>query len=46
VLNVSDNIIVMYNGRISGRLSREEATEERVLELSMSDKTEVNANAE
>ena len=46
VLNVSDNIIVMYNGRISGRLSREEATEERVLELSMSDEGEVNANAE
>ena len=44
VLNVSDNIIVMYNGRISGRLSREEATEERVLELSMSDKTEVSVD--
>ena len=37
VLNVSDNIIVMHNGRISGKLSRFEATEERVLELSMSE---------
>ena len=38
VLNISDNIIVMHNGRISGKLSRLEATEERVLELSMNDK--------
>ncbi|MCL2125404.1 MAG: sugar ABC transporter ATP-binding protein [Oscillospiraceae bacterium] len=35
VLNVSDNIIVMHNGRITGRLTREEATEERVLALAM-----------
>ena len=33
VLNVSDNIIVMHNGRITGQVSRQEATEERVLEL-------------
>ena len=35
VLNVSDNIIVMHNGRFTGRLSRAEATEENVLELAM-----------
>ena len=35
VLNVSDNIIVMHNGRITGQVSRQEATEERVLELAM-----------
>ena len=37
VLNISDNIIVMYNGTITGKLSRHEATEERVLELAMTD---------
>lgn len=37
VLNVSDNIIVMYNGHITGKVSRQEATEERVLELAMHD---------
>jgi L-arabinose transport system ATP-binding protein len=35
VLNVSDNIIVMHNGHITGKVSRQEATEERVLELAM-----------
>ena len=35
VLNVSDNIIVMHNGHITGRLAREDATEEIVLELAM-----------
>jgi L-arabinose transport system ATP-binding protein len=35
VLNVSDNIIVMHNGRITGKVTRQEATEERVLELAM-----------
>jgi ABC-type sugar transport system ATPase subunit len=37
VLNISDRIIVMHNGRISGEVSRDEATEERVLELAMKD---------
>ena len=37
VLNVSDNIIVMRNGRITGKLPRQEATEARVVELSMID---------
>ena len=35
VLNVSDNIIVMHNGHITGYLTRDEATEENVLELAM-----------
>jgi len=33
VINLSDTIIVMRNGTVSGKLSREEATEERVLTL-------------
>lgn len=37
VLNVSDSIIVMHNGHITGRVTRQEATEERVLELAMLD---------
>lgn len=37
VLNLSDNIIVMHNGHITGTVSRQEATEERVLELAMRD---------
>jgi ABC-type sugar transport system ATPase subunit len=35
VINLSDNIIVMHNGHITGRLSRQEATEENVLALAM-----------
>lgn len=35
VLNVSDNIIVMHNGHITGQVTRQEATEERVLQLAM-----------
>jgi len=35
VINVADNIIVMHNGKISGQLRREEATEENVLALAM-----------
>jgi len=35
VLNISDNIIVMHNGRITGRVARQEATEELVLQLAM-----------
>ncbi len=37
VLNVSDNIIVMHNGHITGQVSRQEATEESVLQLAMLD---------
>lgn len=37
VINISDSIIVMHNGHITGRLTREEATEEKVLALAMLD---------
>jgi len=37
VLNVCDNIIVMHNRHITGMLTREEATEELVLQLAMKD---------
>ena len=37
VLNVCDNIIVMHNGRITGKMTRQEATEEKVLSLAMLD---------
>jgi ABC-type sugar transport system ATPase subunit len=37
VINVSDRIIVMHNGRITGSVTRQEATEESVLALAMSD---------
>jgi len=35
VLNVSDQIIVLNNGRITGKLARHEATEVLILELAM-----------
>ncbi len=35
VINVSDNIIVMHNGHITGSVTRQEATEENVLALAM-----------
>ena len=35
VLNVSDNIVVMRNGRVTGKVARHDATEEHVLELAM-----------
>lgn len=35
VINVSDNIIVMHNGHITGTLARADATEEKVLSLAM-----------
>lgn len=37
VLNISDRIIVMHNGRITGTVAREEATEAGVLALAMLD---------
>ena len=37
VLNISDRIIVMHNGRVSGEVMREDATEEGVLALAMHD---------
>jgi ABC-type sugar transport system ATPase subunit len=35
VINVADRIIVMHNGRITGSVTRQEATEESVLSLAM-----------
>jgi len=35
VINVSDRIIVMHNGHITGSVTRQEATEENVLSLAM-----------
>jgi len=35
VLNISDRIIVIHDGHITGELTREEATEEKVLALAM-----------
>ena len=35
VINVADRIIVMQNGKITGTVMREEATEEKVLSLAM-----------
>lgn len=35
ILGMADRIIVMCNGRKTGELSREEATQERILELAM-----------
>lgn len=35
ILGMSDRIIVMCNGRVTGELSREEATQERILEFAM-----------
>ncbi|MBR5261159.1 MAG: sugar ABC transporter ATP-binding protein [Oscillospiraceae bacterium] len=37
VINISDHIIVMHNGHITGKLAREEASEESVLALAMLD---------
>ena len=33
---MSDRIVVMCEGRVTGELSREEATQEKILELAMS----------
>jgi L-arabinose transport system ATP-binding protein len=37
VLNVADTIIVMHNGHITGKISRQDATEESVLAMAMLD---------
>ena len=36
ILNISDRIIVMHDGRITGELSRQEGTQERIMELAIS----------
>ena len=35
ILGMSDRIVVMCNGRKTGELNKEEATQERILELAM-----------
>jgi ABC-type sugar transport system ATPase subunit len=35
VINLSDNVVVMHNGHVTGAVSRQEATEESVLALAM-----------
>ena len=35
ILGMSDRIVVMCEGRVTGELSREEATQEKILELAM-----------
>jgi len=35
VINVADNIVVMHSGRITGTVSRQDATEENVLAMAM-----------
>ena len=37
VINLSDRVIVMHNGRVTGTMTRDEATEENVLALAMQD---------
>lgn len=45
ILGLSDRIYVMQNGRITGELSREGATEEQVIELAMSDNLTAEAGS-
>ena len=48
ILGMSDRVVVMCNGKVSGELSRSEATQEAILELAMEKSTvsgEVAANA-
>lgn len=37
VINLADNIVVMHNGHVTGTVSRQNATEEKVLALAMLD---------
>ena len=39
ILGMCDRIVVMCEGRVTGELSREEATQEKILELAMSKQT-------
>jgi rhamnose transport system ATP-binding protein len=39
ILGMSDRIIVMCEGRVTGELSREEATQEKILTLAMAKQT-------
>ena len=44
ILGMSDRIYVMCNGKVTGELSREEVTQERILELAMEKSKEVDAS--
>jgi L-arabinose transport system ATP-binding protein len=46
LLGLSDRIVVMQGGRVTGRLSRAEATEERVLALAMAEEQDAGQTAE
>jgi L-arabinose transport system ATP-binding protein len=46
LLGLSDRIVVMQGGRVTGRLSRAEATEERVLALAMAEEHATDHAAE
>ena len=45
ILGMSDRIVIMCNGRKTGELSREEATQERILELAMEKSTNAGKEA-
>ena len=46
ILGMCDRIYVMCEGRLTGELSRDEATGEKILELAMKKKTHHNADAD
>ncbi len=45
ILGMSDRIVVMCEGRVTGELSRDEATQEKILELAMAKHTAVKEGA-
>ena len=45
ILGMSDRIVVMCEGRVTGELSREEATQEKILQLAMAKYTAVEGGA-
>lgn len=44
ILGMCDRIVVMCEGRVTGELSREEATQEKILELAMTKQTAVEGS--
>lgn len=45
ILGMSDSIVVMCNGRVTGQLDRAEADQEKILELAMESSTKSSAKA-
>ena len=45
ILGMCDRVVVMCEGRVTGELSREEATQEKILELAMSKQTAAEGGA-